>query len=800
MEQLGKGMFFESESNWPFSIRQNEINKCLTFLKGEENTYPKLLRVFGESGSGKSFFIKELLAKLTFENFEGAALYIDTPAADLEASTIFVRIEKILEKPKTADRAEPNFISKELASKWISRKLRLKSWKTHYIYRVTRDLVGQIPGFGSIIKAMMPISLTMTTKDDDGKAGIGFLAKLSDSKPVVLVLDNIQFLSPVIMEMFEQEFHSFGRFFSLIVIERIFNERRINWKPFFQNQVTKDIELGPASIEETLVLVKSILPGENDIETLSRAIHRRSHGNLKSIWFQLKLISSRRNNQLEIDATESYEGVIQSLQPTDQAVLRLVVFLLGGLSIYQLIHLFEASHLKIGAEIVLGAITDLTAIGLLVINSEHHDKVRVEHELVAQLVVELTPEEEKLEIRQHLVNALSQILDTGTYTKEKNSLYDRLIGIAHDKEIRESPILQSHIVRFIHDQHTNEKFTYLATICRDSVCWDILDILPSPTILSFLNAIQKCSLFSFGLVAVESLKRSGHKSIVAIFEAKYLVQLFRYEEARLALKEAPSSKEKDAIKFNIMINLCEDNEAAQIVEKVYDSLSYHSLSEQDFLILRNSGHLFSPKKGKRNLTAAIEGFKRMGSQYGVATSLNNLGIVEIFAGRYRSAEKKFEESRQILSDLGSNEAYQPCVNLSALAMKEGAYGLARQFLGKAREMVPKSLRMDEVMINFNDATLYLMENKISSSTVLELFQGLHYSATKTCDIRFMEVLGWFCSQLENHFLGHESTLYSKTIEKKIFNDSLVGLELIISKVIDERSLEIPYILSPHWRY
>jgi len=95
--------------------------------------------------------------------------------------------------------------------------------------------------------------------------------------------------------------------------------------------------------------------------------------------------------------------------------LRLVVFLLGGISIAQVHTALKALNIGIEHAAVANALGDLVAMGLIAINSERRDKVRVEHELVSRVVTELTPEEEKLEFREQLVEAIGNIIDGRGY-------------------------------------------------------------------------------------------------------------------------------------------------------------------------------------------------------------------------------------------------------------------------------------------------------------------------------------------------------------------------------------------------
>src|SRR5207245_2327021 len=168
-----------------------------------------------------------------------------------------------------------------------------------------------------------------------------------------------------------------------------------------------------------------------------------SGGNLKSVWFQLRLIASRREDQEALPT--SYEDVILTLPALDQAVLRFIVFTVGWLTIASLVSLLHATDLRLGPDAVTSAVSDLAALGLLVVNSDNANRVRVEHELVAQVVSEITPEEEKLELHSQALQALSVVLEDVATPNEEAVRYDRLLGIVTDVELRQTPSLLSHI-------------------------------------------------------------------------------------------------------------------------------------------------------------------------------------------------------------------------------------------------------------------------------------------------------------------------------------------------------------------
>jgi tetratricopeptide (TPR) repeat protein len=731
----------------------------------------------------------------------GIGVYLDVPPGELEASAIFEKLDSLLSGPRKASRDAPSFVSRKAARAWISAKSGRAAKRVSYLYGTFRELAAQVPLAGPFIKALLPASAPIKATTGDNSASMRFLMRRSRSQEVFLAIDNIQFLPFATRETLTASLADAGPHLCLVLIERIREQTRLEWSPDIPDAQLVDVDLDNASLEEVTILVKEALPEADDFGDLASTIFRRSGGNLKSVWFQLRLIASRREEQAALPT--SYEDVILTLPALDQAVLRFIVFTVGGLTLASLVSLLHATDLRLRPDAVTGTIADLAALGLLVVNGDSSDRVRVEHELVAQVVSDITPEEEKLELHTQAVTALSAVLGNGATPSEEAVLYDRLLGIVTDVELRQEPSLLSHVVQFIKLQSDQERHGYLSSICRDSVCWDVLDVLPDTTLRSLLDSIQKSSLFSFGLVATTRLRRASglHEAIASLYEAKYLVQLFRYEEAASALERVPESKEKRAVSFNIMLNLAQDDEAADIAMEVYEETVGSTGTEQDYLILRNSGHLFKPADARTVVEASLVGFESLGRRFGVATALNNLGVIDLSEGAISVARDRFQAAQGQFIELDSPEVYQPLVNLSAIALLSGDTLAAKQLLSSARDAAPRSLLQDNAMFELNAIAIDACEGSYLGTSLAEDMKIALSTARQTRDVRFIDIAIWFADCLQTALLGgaEPSGPASRRVEE-IRSSGRVAIEVFIPKEIGGRLIDIPFVLSPQWRY
>ena len=289
--------------------------------------------------------------------------------------------------------------------------------------------------------------------------------------------------------------------------------------------------------------------------------------------------------------------------------------------------------------------------------------------------------------------------------------------------------------------------------------------------------------------------------MASLYEAKYLVQLFRYEEAASALARAPESKEKRAVSFNIMLNLAQDEEAADIAMEVYTEVLDTPGTEQDYLILRNSGHLFEPADARALVEASVTGFESLSRRFGVASALNNLGVIDLFEGEIAPARDRFNAARRRFTELGSTEVYQPLVNLSAIALLDEDGQLAKQMLTSARDAAPYSLLQDNAMFKLNTIALEICEGGALRLSLVDEMQKVAAEARQTRDVRFIDVATWFADCLQA--IRSESEVpdgpASRRV-KEIRSSGRVAIEMFIPKVVGKTHIDVPFVLSPQWRY
>lgn len=815
-----KARRFPDENKWPFIGRDRDLERCLAFLRPDDTLAPsRLLHLVGESGAGKSFFVKELICRFTERATTTMGLYINVEESEFESTQLEKRLALLASYPAEPTRSDPQHvpINAELAKYLRPLPKRLRAIR--YAYGGVREATTEIPLFGKVLNALLPSALPVSKRRELAVAGRfwDFLITTAERDPVLLVIDNFQFLPDSVAMELDGVLAVADTGFRLVVVERLSEGVSDAWKlRCFGNQ-RMTVEMAAFSPDQTRNLVGTVL-GESTprLPDVSDVIFRKSGGNPKQIWLQLRAYELNRNTQLatvpESRALQlsragqpvetvigSYDETIKSLPSLDRLALQLVTLVMGGLKVDDIVGILRSMVHPLSEEDVRKAILDLALVGLLIVNGAQNNRVRTEHELVSRSVRRLTTEEEAHELRMDVVSALSLRLEYALDDEEYERLVDRLVGLITPEELRRRHDLLAHMIALIDRQHSKERFHYLAWLFGTPSGEGVVDILPPHCLEAFLDAFQKTSQFDKGLAAVELMRVKGKVTPrkLSLFAAMYLVQKFEYGQAESLLRSLEAGTDRDVILFNILLNLCRDSEAKRMIEPLH--LAQH-LDEFQCVILRNSSHLYDENTARGLLLRARDGFKRLGLNFGEATTQNNLGVLEMWAGRYDDAQRHLTAARATLDAIGSNEVYQPLTNLAVLQAVEGDLTTARQLLDRARTVVSSGLRMDEIMLRFNLLTIELIEGSVSGTDAAARAVELYERSLRTMDMRFRAVLSWFASQMETLFNGSSSIPVPPNFDSEIRTGRNSGLEIFSDVMVGDIKVTVVFVLSPHWRY
>jgi hypothetical protein len=154
----------------------------------------------------------------------------------------------------------------------------------------------------------------------------------------------------------------------------------------------------------------------------------------------------------------------------------------------------------------------------------------------------------------------------------------------------------------------------------------------------------------------------------------------------------------------------------------------------------------------------------------------------------------------MLEGLGSPEVYQPLVNLSAIAAVAMDFGRARELLSAARDSVPHGLAQDSAMLRLNELVLDLAESRCMTNEGLARAEAIVEDARLTRDIRFIDTACCLVDLLRGSDVTNALTSRARDRMSTLWRSERVSLELLLPAQLGERKVELPYVLSPHWRY
>jgi hypothetical protein len=795
---------FPSLNDWPMIARQKLLAEALRFLEPtNRKAKSRLLNIRGQSGIGKSFLVDSLLCKFAAKCPEAIILYADIDESEFESTDLEKRLIAVASHPTTSERTDPSNIPRDRCFARYIKSRPFPQRAGQVAFRLLRAAIGLIPGVGDPLKSVLPEDYPKSRIRLLAESGRlwEFLTAEASEAPVIVALDNIQFLPKSIQIEIDTRLASSETGFRFITIERVADSDVSVWQFRCFRENRHRIEIGPLSKESTDRLVTRILGKQvTNLPEVCAAIYRKSLGNPKQVWLQLRsIIRGVPSFACQTEAS-TYEEVILGLPDFDKLILQLVTLLIGGLRIEDLVSILHFMTQATPKNDIHQTVFDLVTMGFLIINGSASNYVKTEHELVRTTIRSTTSESELLGLRQSAILALTQHLDTVAPDAEKERLADRLIGLLSATEIRAN---KKHLVRIttlVERQSARGRYHYLAALFLESPISDIVDLLPEACLVSFLDAFQKTSLFDNGLVAIELIKnrRSAHLRQLSLYAAKYLVQKFQYREAERILDEIDPDPESQAIRFNILLNRCRDDEAREMVNAL--PRSPNPLDEFQCVMLRNSAHLYPADEARTLLDRAQHEFIRLGLTFGIATTRNNRGVLELWAGDLDTAYAELHAARVVFQELGSNEIYQPLNNLAILHAVRRNPGEARSLIQMAKDIVSPNLEMDALMLRHNNLCLRVLQQEVTLGELASESKLIYRESLKTRDARFQGVLALFAAEIDTLMSGTTEIPVSLELMRQLQSRETTGIELRTDAIVHSRSLSVIFVLSPHWRY
>lgn len=701
----------------PYLRRSNELAVGLThLLLASSSEHSRLLIVQGDSGTGKTSFAKELARRLLAESpADPLCLYIDVPNDDYQSADILRYLMTLAEVPTTPTKGFPVQILESHAPSVFRRELGRRRVVGMALLRTVAEAAGSLVGLGGAVKsALEPGNAPTLSIDDEFYRYIKWVVKKS---PVVVIVDNYQFLASSIRLSLEAIFHRLQSGVSLLLIDRtVDSASTLDPSPRIFASQSKSIALGPLQNDhvEDIVVATLGIPTE-DAKRLASDLMVKSGGIAKDIEYCLRQIHLSGS----VDEKSPIDGLAATLDRLPlihQKYLMIATLLDGGVkpevarnTVRRITEAYEIGSIDLALE-------DLLKHQYMRLNTLSGDRLRAGHERIVQAMRELAPDELHEQVRHALVDVLRESLESSESLDNETYILHCMIGL---QTARELGAHLHEVAQLLRQQHQREQFQYIATIAAD--LRDVLSLLPESAVTVVLDAYQKSSQFEQGLALLRHLGNEADRgqSRRLLYRVKFLAQLYEYEEA---LDLIPHLDQDDpwtrVYEFGVHLSTGQRDEALELLGSPGASIPF---GEPDAVMARNSVSLLEPHQALERLERAEKFFRNAASKFGVATVRTNRSVVLLSRGDYSSARSELDGALAIMRELGSSEVYQPILNLGITEALCGKLDLAETLLTQAADEVPRSLILDRVKITANLATVRFEKGILSLEELRSAF-------------------------------------------------------------------------------
>lgn len=769
-----------------FSNRGEELQKVKEILSLPISNKSVYFEVFGKSGAGKTEIIKKAVSELVMSDPNCFVLYIDITPDEYQSTAFFSSLIETSYLPFTHHYNTITNVPKRLSlSRYIKRIV-----KKYRGFEKTLDVLtlssSVIPYVGDSISAILG-----KVQPDDfytiENLFFVYLKKISKKKRINIIIDNYQFLPYTIRRCFETYLNSFSSGTTLLIINRI-EDNRADFERFCENFIYKSLEVRYISYSEYKMLIENqkIYIEEDKVNRLWAI----TKGNLKDIDIIL--------NEIRInpgyDILES-NIAINSLDSIQRSILLITALFPAGMKEKYIVNFIHDILNETQDKNIKSAISNLVTLGYIYINSMTHDTIKPTHETVIKHVKEGLDTYNLTVFCEKLSSSLESTAMNLHGTKDYAYLLHCWIGINNSKELKSKT---SFIQDLINIRYKENAYYYIDTIAnslKEVVCY-----LPNDCIEKILVSIQRVSDFSVGIDILNTLRVNAENiyNQFIIYNIKFLIQTYNFEDALNNLKQIQDSSEKLLCQTNALQHLGRDKEVYALLNS---KLQLCDHDENYYIILRNTAHFFSFEEAENNLRKAYSYFsERNYTEFVLATINNNLAVINIWAGNYSVAQNLLNSAIDKLSKLYSNEIFEPYCNQSVMHFLLKEFDKAKISAENALRNCPKLLTLDIIMLKVNLAIIRYALKELNVSELYDILNDIKGQYPIIDDpwyeFQLLYNLKSTAQQLDKAYKPLEQKHLRYVYE---YNNNLTKFYIMID-LGNNSNLNMCLGLSPNWRY
>ncbi|KZN61038.1 tetratricopeptide repeat protein [Pseudoalteromonas luteoviolacea] len=729
--------------------------------------------ISGDSGTGKSEFLKTSLHEVNLKKENLLSLYIDISNDEYRSSKLFSSFLELSLLPYESTPAYPVQVnSNYIFHKFKTEVLSKNSSRVNLLNKLAKVL-----GAAILAKGVVD-SIIEESELDEAEEFEKYLSWISKEATICIAIDNYQFLNLETRNLVERIIFNFPESIIFIVVDRTNNRVSELVHPVrVFNKNRENIVFDYLTERETFYLIRENLSCDaTKLDEISSDVFIKTKGNLKEIEYCLIKIKNllRTNQELAI---ESFIATLDKLPVIHRKFLTLVSLMDGGIKTELAKSIIYKSLGAISYSDIDESLLDLLNNRYLMLNTSSHDRLRAGHESVISAIKTLSDGDLLESVRSSAIEVFAASLTNNQIEEEHAYLLHCIVGLQNFNEISSNlePLTQ-----LIESQHRQNQYHYISAIVEPLS--KLIICLGDEVIKLILDSMQKSSEFSKGLEIVNTLSKesSERKEYLLIYKYKYLVQKYQYDEASNVAEQLQEDDWKTLYKLNLLMAQNKSEEARIVFEEHNFS---NVLSEADSIIYRNTILLFEKGKALSNINKAKKRLKDVYSPYLESTMLNNEGLIYLRDGNVQDAACLFSKAESLMKVSRSRERFQSLLNLGVTSALSKNYKAAIEYTNESYDEVPSSLLLDRVKIKNNHIIYQLISNTIKPFQALEQYAQLKERVTGVEMPYVIEALNSNIDSIKHGYTDKESLLDYYLYHPVLFKEATL------------------YIMtSIHWRY
>lgn len=768
-----------------------------------ENNKKGHISVFGLSGTGKTEIITSSI-RFLYEGdyFSGyTVLHFDASQITYDCTLdLFYNmlIYKLLQKTNPSSVNQTSIAEKNTFLSFLEKG----TYKEEVKNNAKRALIASLsllPTVGPLIYKLLDANGDNSIKDYHTNQFLfsEYLNYLSTTTGLIVFIDNIQYLPDKLIneffELFRQLegqillFTSYTLKADMPITRKLIENHRMDDNTLVLHVQNISIDLFDEICQQNLIPKQYF----NVKERLEFFYSLVQYGNMREI--DELIFQINQNNIESINEHPILQGV-RALDEIKKDIVDLAALFPEGIKLSLIERIVKYNHNCTETQL-RQSITNLCKMKYILIGE--NDTLKIEHEKILQASkqnLEYVGEEERF---TDLIHSCEKVFSDILYEKIDDS--DFVFCVNGLMEFEKQFNLRKHlgvIEKYINILYTNFRYFQICQLYRN-LSSSIIDgekialLFPICSIIQILDSFQKTSCFTEGLMISHELSSFYNMDL---YNAKFLLQSYHYQEAIDVLDNRLNSYEGWSIYLNALQHLRQDSEVKDKVLFLLDNPQNFSDIEYYYIILRNSGHLFEFNEAIINLQQALEYFQNLGNKFVESTCLNNIGILYLYRHQNKediiTARKYFKQAQKIMLQLKSNEEYQSIINIGVSYICENNPKLALEYFENAQKIMPLSLDFDKIKLKCNILICKHLMNAQNVTSIREELLNLYSEAEDLPDpwIKLLCIYNLYA-------MREDGTLSLDELQEN-YPGNIHFYGLIINP---QNKGEFMLGISPHWR-